>query len=255
MPGSRGAVKFVRALLPHGEARQGEDGRYRAAGPRPATLPAAGVAVLISAGVLAGTGGSCWPTDAARPWLRRQLLGAAGQAGQHRQEVCLPDGRTINLAESPLARLAVAATGETSAFLEPHQVEAGERVRRLVERAQLRQRVTMAYDPARVGGGQARRGMAELGDMAADARRSLSEITLVLPRDCADVVFDVCGLDKGLQQIESERGWPRRSAKLVLRIGLDQLARHFGLAATAVGRPTARARHWLAEGARAEGLD
>jgi hypothetical protein len=41
----------------------------------------------------------------------------------------------------------------------------------------------------------------------------------------------------------------------VLRIGLDQLARHFGLAATAVGRPTGRARHWLAEGARAEGLD
>ena len=86
--------------------------------------------------------------------------------------------------------------------------------------------------------------------MAADARRGLSSIISALPRDCADVVLDVCGLEKGLQVIETERGWPRRSAKLVLRIGLDQLARHLGLTV----RPSvARARARLdGGGARPE---
>jgi len=252
MPASKGAIRFVRALLPHGEARRGSGGTFRVAGSRPAALSAAAVATLISAGVLAGSADACGPTDATRSWLRRQLLGADGQGGQHRQDVSLPDGRTIDLAESPLARLAVAAAGEASPYLEPHQVEAGERVRCLVERAQLRQRVTMTYDPARIGGARTRGGTAELGDMAADARRALASIARALPRDCADVVFDVCGLDKGLQQVERERGWPRRSAKLVLRIGLEQLAGHFGLAAVATGRSAGRARSWMEDGARAE---
>jgi hypothetical protein len=105
-----------------------------------------------------------------------------------------------------------------------------------VERAQLRQRVTMSYDSARTAGGKGASGAGELGDMAVDARRLLAELPRILPRDCADVVLDVCGLLKGLQDVEQERGWPRRSAKLVLRIGLDQLARHYGLDPAATGR-------------------
>jgi hypothetical protein len=60
-------------------------------------------------------------------------------------------------------------------------------------------------------------------------------------------VFDVCGLLKGLQTVESERGWPRRSAKMVLRIGLEQLATHWGLSAEARGRETASIDGWLGE--------
>jgi hypothetical protein len=66
----------------------------------------------------------------------------------------------------------------------------------------------------------------------------------LLPRDCAEVVLDVCGLEKGLQQVETERGWPRRSAKLVLRIGLDRLAELWGIGAVAVGRGSG-ARAWM----------
>ena len=46
----------------------------------------------------------------------------------------------------------------------------------------------------------------EITDLAADARRSVAEIHRVLPRDCAGVVMDVCGLLKGLQDVERERG-------------------------------------------------
>ena len=85
--------------------------------------------------------------------------------------------------------------------------------------------------------------------MAADARRDLARLHAVLPHDCAGVVLDVCGLLKGLQEVERDRGWPRRSAKLVLRIGLEQLAQHYGLGAAARGAETRRKRSWLGEGA------
>jgi hypothetical protein len=68
--------------------------------------------------------------------------------------------------------------------------------------------------------------------------------------DCAAVVMDVCCYDKGLQAIETERGWPRRSAKLVLRIGLDHLAAQFGLSASATGPRRDAAQGWMDHDAR-----
>ncbi len=242
---SKRAIKFVRALFPRNEARGDESGIFRVGiGDRLATLPATEVRGLISDGVLVATPGGCRAAADAASWLRRQLVEADPHALQHQQRVVSAAGQTLNLAESPLARLAVPGPGEAAAFLAPHQVEAGERVRRLAERAQLRPRVTMSYNPAHTAtaGGAGRH---EIGDIAADARRQLAEIASVLPRDCADVVLDVCGLLKGLQLIETERRWPRRSAKAwVLRIGREQLAAHFGLDATAVGRPTRNATGW-----------
>ncbi|KKB82741.1 hypothetical protein VW29_15545 [Devosia limi DSM 17137] len=149
--------------------------------------------------------------------------------------------------ESPLARLAASVDG-AAPFLLPHQVEAGERLRRLVERARLGPRVTMSYDPARIASRAASgSGAPDLADSAIDARRKLDAIAQSLPAECGGVLFDVCGLLKGLQVVETERGWPRRSAKLVLRIGLEQLATHFGLTQVAQGRPSGRTRSWLHE--------
>jgi hypothetical protein len=203
------------------------------------------VRALIQAGVLAGDATACRRTSATSAWLKRARLDVSAFAAQHRITTQKPDGTTINLAESPLARL---AAGET-AFLEAHQVEAGERVRRLIERAQLQPRVTMSYSAAHISGNsQSKAG--DLTDLAADARRAVAEIHHILPRDCAGVVVDVCGLLKGLQEVERDRGWPRRSAKLVLRIGLDQLAQHYGLGPFAIGKPNSRPQQWMEEGAR-----
>lgn len=144
-----------------------------------------------------------------------------------------------------MSRTKKSATG----FLEPHHLEAARRVAGLFERAHLSQRVTMRYAPvpATTRNTGAR---GEITDMAADARKALAVIYRSLPSDCAAVVMEVCCYDKGLQAIEAERGWPRRSAKLVLRIGLDHLAARFGLSATARGPDAQACYGWMDEGAK-----
>lgn len=240
-------LRFVRALLGAGEAgRDGEMFRVATAGGA-ALLAANEVQALQADGAIGGDRLRAVVLPGTGQWLKRQMLEDDAFAAQHREETKGPDGVVLNLAESPLARLAVATGGEP-AFLSRHQVEAGERVRRLVERARLNPRLTMNYSAAQVAGGRGASRAGEVSDMAADARKALARLHEALPRDCAEVVLDVCGLEKGLQQVESERGWPRRSAKLVLRIGLDRLAEVWGIGAVAVGRD-GRSRAWM-EGER-----
>ena len=59
------------------------------------------------------------------------------------------------------------------------------------------------------------------------------------------LLLDVCCFLKGLEDVERERQWPLRSAKIVLRLGLDRLARHYGYAAQATGPARAAVRTWL----------
>jgi hypothetical protein len=246
MPEDAGLLRFVRGLVAGGVARRSGAVFVQADGRR---AGAAAVDALRAAGAVGGTRLECRSNRATAGWLKRRLLGGDGFADQHRVPVRLPGGATANLAESPLTRLAHASGGEP-AFLEPHHLETGERVRRLVERAHLMPRLTMTYSAARTAGGATPATAGDISDLAADARQALVDIHAILPRDCAGVVLDVCGLLKGLQEVERERGWPRRSAKLVLRIGLDRLAEHYGISAFAMGRAQVRRRGWMEEGAR-----
>ena len=53
---------------------------------------------------------------------------------------------------------------------------------------------------------------------------------------------------RALEDIERDRAWPARSAKVVLQLALDRLARHYGYAAQVRGPAHAAIRTWLAEG-------
>ncbi len=234
--------RFVRGLV-GGQTAQRRGNFYILTDGRRAA--AVEIAKLLRSGAIAGGDSECSANAETRGWLKRARLDADAFAAQHRVAAEMPDGIAINLAESPLARL---AAGEV-AFLERHHVEAGERIRRLVERAQLQPRLTMAYSASRTAGNRPQ-AATDISDLAADARKALADLHRLLPRDCAGVVLDVCGLLKGLQEVERDRGWPRRSAKLVLRIGLEQLAQHYGLGPFAIGRSSRKPRIWQDEGAR-----
>jgi hypothetical protein len=196
-------------------------------------------------------------TDAGRAYLRRLSAPKIEQAEPFRAQHAsyalrqLEKGARptlVNEAESPLAWLARRKDRDGRTFLDAAQREAGERFRRDIEQAQLLQRVTANWETSI---NAARRGSdagAVVSEVAIDARRRLARAFDAVGPEMAGLVTDVCGYLKGLEIVESERGWPPRSAKVVLRIALDRLARHYGLAVEARGRDRADALlHWGAE--------
>ena len=63
------------------------------------------------------------------------------------------------------------------------------------------------------------------------------------------LLMDVCCFLRGLEEVEHERGWPPRSAKVVLQLALDRLARHYGFLRRNQGAAGARLQTWLADDA------
>ncbi len=249
-------LKFIAAILRGKIAYRSCDEFYRfqtkpgkSAG-RSVSLEAVEVEKLVSSGVLALRDGKCFATDATRAWMKRKLSDGAGFGDQHRQIENTGEGLSINLRESALRVLASESKGKP-AFLLPRHLAAANRIHALVMRAQMIQRTTMSYDPGRIGGKKSDRVLAcDLADSAVDAKKQLAHLLGKLPADCAGVVMDVCGFQKGLQLIETERQWPRRSAKLILRIGLEQLAQQFGLSDIATGAKSHTSRSWMQSGSR-----
>lgn len=181
----------------------------------------------------------------------RRLAAPAGvaphraQHGEFSVRAISPGGQplVVDEAESPLGWLARRKGRDGAPFLQAAQVEAGERFRRDVEIAQIRQRVTSDWSGA---AGSGRRGPQDLNvsDLAIAARQRLDRAAAAVGADLNNLLIDVCGLQKGLELVERERSWPPRSAKVVLKIALDRLAAHYGLASQAQGPERARTRRW-----------
>jgi hypothetical protein len=213
--------------------------------------------------VTRGQHGAINVTSAGRAWLARRALAETSYpvdpfVGQHldlaRRTIDRPEGRaevTVNDAESPLAWLARRKGRNGRPLVELVQLQAGERLRSQFTRAQLTPRVTANWTTpishARRAGQQ--NGVAQFSDSTIAARQQVRHALEEVGPEFAGLLLDVCCFLKRLEDVERERGWPARSAKIVLQLALDRLARHYGLQAEARGRAGAALRTWFAEDA------
>jgi len=156
---------------------------------------------------------------------------------------------TIDEAESPLAWLARRKGRDGRVLIEPVQLQAGERLRAEFTRAQLMPRTTSNWSATVADGPRGAGLSATFTDAVISARQRVRQALDAIGPEFAGLLLDVCCFLKGLADVERERGWPPRSAKVVLQLGLDRLARHYGLGTEARGRSHAPIRTWLAQGA------
>ncbi|MCG6203207.1 DUF6456 domain-containing protein [Rhodopseudomonas sp. HC1] len=153
---------------------------------------------------------------------------------------------TVDDSESPLAWLARRKGRDGRSMISAHQFVAGERLRADFTRGNLTPRVTANWGAptGRSSGG----GAGEMTDLVLASRQRVQNAIAACGPEFSGILLDVCCFLRGLEDVEHERGWPARSAKVVLQLALDRLARHYGLSPTAgVARP--KLRSWLAEDA------
>jgi hypothetical protein len=140
-----------------------------------------------------------------------------------------PDGWStvsVNNAESPLAQLMRRKTHNGAAFLTDKEFAAGEKLRADYTRGQIMPRLGANWE-APISTGKRGAPAAELTDGALAARQRVERAIQSVGPELSGVLIDVCCYLKGLEQVEAERRWPARSAKLILKTALGCLARHY----------------------------
>ncbi len=147
-------------------------------------------------------------------------------AGALRVVPDVPEATRAPMIESPLYGLARRRDSKGVPFLDRALVAAGERLREDYELSQmdpvLRRRVAALRDGVTA---------APTGDM--EGSSALAALTRVeaalydLGTGLGDVALRACCLLEGMETLEKRMGWSARSAKIVLRIGLQRLQRHY----------------------------
>lgn len=158
-----------------------------------------------------------------------------------------------NMAESPLAKLLRRKARDGRPFLSEREFEAGERLRADYTRGRLMPRlganwVASVASGKRGGSG----GVVDLTDAALAARQRVDRAIAAVGPELSGVLVDVCCFLKGLELVETERGWPVRSAKIVLKTSLGVLARHYYPADGRDRRRDHKVLHWGAPDYRPE---
>lgn len=233
------------------------------------------VSLRVATGSLAAAARLCsddlaqWQAAARDDTQRRLELTAAGRAhlaraqaregvdpffAQHKPFVRKPADETPDAvdvlhdqAESPIAWLATRKGRDGRPMIDVCALQAGERLRRDLTLAQILPRVTANWSSEIAGRGRGA-GAENISEMTISARQRVTLALTAVGPDFSGLLIDICGFTKGLELIETERGWPQRSAKVVLVLALNQLCRHYGITTYAVGpKRSSGVRHWGVE--------
>lgn len=137
-----------------------------------------------------------------------------------------PEIVMVNRAESPLAQLVRRKDRDGKAFLSEAEFRAGERLRMDYTRGQIMPRLGANWE-ASVSSGRRDGGIADLSDAALAARLRVEKAIRAVGPELSGVLIDVCCFLKGMETVEMERGWPVRSAKIMLKTALGALSRHY----------------------------
>ncbi|WP_371587918.1 DUF6456 domain-containing protein [Pseudoruegeria sp. SK021] len=133
-----------------------------------------------------------------------------------------------NIAESPLTAMGRRKDKNGEPFLSDDLIAAGERLREDFELAQMGARVTQNWERFLTGGGAsgAAGGSTPCGG-SQGARDRVSHALSDLGPGLGDVALRCCCFLEGIETTEKTMGWSARSGKIVLRIALQRLKRHY----------------------------
>jgi len=223
----------LRAFLAKGAAKPGKASR-----PDMVMLRNTGGTMLVPAEVVRRCAGQGWLL---REGGAIRLAEAASTHGIESGLVPDPaDGKpiavSIRTSESPLAGLVRLKDRNGRPFLDEGEFRAGERLRADYTRGRIMPRLGANWEASVSSGGRADgSGITELTDAALAARQRVDAALRAVGPELSGLLVDVCCFLKGLEQVERERGWPVRSAKVVVKTALGALARHY--------HPPRRERH------------
>lgn len=185
--------------------------------------------------------GSARLTDTGRSWCLRKASLSDPFQSQHQSRAVEhlrdADGQletvTVNKAESPLYWLRSRKDKSGKPLLSDRQFQAGERLRRDFTLGNLQPQTTASWSIATGGANRRRRHGARTNsdqnstDTALAARDRFNQAITAVGPELADPLIEVCCFLRGVEETETKLAWPKRSGKLVLRLALSALARHY----------------------------
>jgi Domain of unknown function (DUF6456) len=157
---------------------------------------------------------------------------------------------TVTPPMSPLVQLHRRKDVSGAVWIDASAFMAGERLAADLALAGMLPKVTM--DWAR--GAPRDRNASSAGlnptEAALAARQRVHRALDAVGPELSGLLVDLCGFEKGLEQLERDRNWPVRSAKVAVRLALAALARHYGYGAVARGKASTGLRSWATADAR-----
>nr|WP_306456488.1 DUF6456 domain-containing protein [Flavimaricola marinus] len=155
---------------------------------------------------------------AAKPGLRGAPVGEDDLLHQMRN----------GMSESPLVGLARRKDKDGKPFLNRALVAAGERLREYFELSQMGPHATQDWDKfLSLESRKKTESGADPEPSAATARDRVGMALSELGPGLGDVALRACCYLEGMESLEKRMGWSARSGKIVLRIALQRLNRHY----------------------------